>query len=194
MSPSDSRTKLLRFRVLIRISWWPAPPLCTGLQHWAMNLFDSMPTLLPREPVRDTSVVSTRTQRPSPFDHRVGNSNSLTRLLIGSFAFRPAALSFENSRPRVTATPLPRTTKVYGQLLGRDLNPLDSLLLLRTARSPPYKTTGGAAPPTSTTPWAASSTQAAQAMADLRLTRRATSCPSKYLTPKRSFNRRCPKS
>jgi len=28
--------------------------------------------------------------------------------------------------------PLPHTTKVYGQLLGRDFNPLDLLLLLRT--------------------------------------------------------------
>ena len=31
--------------------------------------------------------------------------------------------------------PLPHATKAYGQLLGRDFNPLDTLLLLRTVRS-----------------------------------------------------------
>jgi hypothetical protein len=56
----------------------------------------------------------------------------LTRLLIGSLALRPALLLFGNSRPRVTTTPLPHATEAYGQLLGRDLNPLDLLLLLRT--------------------------------------------------------------
>ena len=39
-----------------------------------------------------------------------------------------------NSRPRVTATPLPHATEAYGQFLGRDFNPLDALLLLRTVR------------------------------------------------------------
>jgi len=32
----------------------------------------------------------------------------------------------------ITQTPLLRTTKAYGQLLGRDFNPLAKLLLLRT--------------------------------------------------------------
>jgi len=41
----------------------------------------------------------------------------------------------ENLRPRVTTTPLPHATKAYGQLLGRDFNPLDLLLLLRTVTS-----------------------------------------------------------
>jgi hypothetical protein len=56
----------------------------------------------------------------------------LTRLLVGSLALRPALLLFENSRPRVATTPLSHATEVYGQLPGRDLNPLDLLLLLRT--------------------------------------------------------------
>ena len=94
-----------------------------------------MPTLLPREMMCATSVVSAPIQRPSPSDHRVGFSNSFTRLRVGSLAFRPALLLFGNSRPRVTTTPLPHTTEVYGQLLGRDFNPLDLLLLLRTVRS-----------------------------------------------------------
>ncbi len=33
---------------------------------------------------------------------------------------------------RVTTTPLPHATEAYGQLFGRDFNPLDLLLLLRT--------------------------------------------------------------
>ena len=53
---------------------------------------------------------------------------------MGSLAFRPAILLFGNSRPRVATTPLPHATEAYGQLLGRDLNPLDLLLLLRTVR------------------------------------------------------------
>ena len=93
-----------------------------------------MPSLLPREPTRATSVISAHVRRPSPFDHRVGFSNSFTRLLIGSLALRPAILLFGNSRPRITPAPLPHATKAYGQLLGRDFNPLDTLLLLRTVK------------------------------------------------------------
>ncbi|MGH8523658.1 MAG: c-type cytochrome biogenesis protein CcmI/CycH [Gammaproteobacteria bacterium] len=81
-----------------------------------------------------TSVIPAPFQRPSPSVHRVGFSTSFTRLLIGSLALRPALLLFGNSRPRVTATPLPHATGAYGQLPGRDFNPLDSLPLLRTAR------------------------------------------------------------
>src|SRR3972149_6655337 len=94
-----------------------------------------MPTLLPRKSMDATSVISASIQRPSPSDHRVGFSNSFTRLRVGSLALRPALLLFGNSRPRVTATPLPHATKAYGQLLGRDFNPLDILLLLRTVKS-----------------------------------------------------------
>src|SRR3989338_6616334 len=93
-----------------------------------------MPTLLPRKKMDATSVIPASIQRPSPSDHRVGSSNSFTRLRVGSLALRPALLLFGNSRPRVTATPLPHATGAHGQLLGRDFNPLDLLLLLRTAR------------------------------------------------------------
>src|SRR6266851_4393246 len=91
-----------------------------------------MPTLLPRESMNATSVISASIQRPSPYPDRVGFSGHLTRLLVGSLALRPAPLLFENSRPRVTTTPLPHATEAHGQLLGRDFNPLDLLLLLRT--------------------------------------------------------------
>ena len=94
-----------------------------------------MPTLLPRKSMGDTSVISPPIQRPSPSDHRVGSSSSFTRLRVGSLALRPALLLCENLRPRVTTTPLPHATEAYGQLPGRDLNPLDLLLLLRTVRS-----------------------------------------------------------
>src|SRR3989338_419130 len=93
-----------------------------------------MPTLLPRKKMDATSVIPASIQRPSPSDHRVGSSNSFTRLRVGSLALRPALLLFGNSRPRVTATPLPHATGAHGQLLGRDFNPLDLLLLLRTVR------------------------------------------------------------
>jgi len=66
-----------------------------------------MPTLLPRESMNANSVI------PAPIQ-------------------RPALLLFENSRPRVTTTPLPHATGAYGQLPGRDFTPLDLLLLLRT--------------------------------------------------------------
>src|SRR4030065_2985475 len=94
-----------------------------------------MPSLLPRESTHATSVIPARIQRPSPSDHRVGVSDSFTRLLMGSLALRPALLLFGNSRPRVTTTPLPHATGAYEQLPGRDLNALDLMMLLRTVRS-----------------------------------------------------------
>ena len=89
------------------------------------SIFKNMPSLLPRELMTVTSVISTTTRRPSPSVHRVGYSNSFTRLHIGSLALRPAFLLEGNSRPCVTTTPLPHATGAYGQLPGRDLNPLD---------------------------------------------------------------------
>ncbi len=93
-----------------------------------------MPTLLPREKTNATSVIQASVQRPSPSDHRVGFSIWLTRLRVGSLALRPAFLLFGNSRQWITPPPLPHATVAYGQLHGRDFNPLDLLLLLRTAR------------------------------------------------------------
>ena len=82
-----------------------------------------------------TSVIPAPIQRPSPSDHRVGFSTWFTRLRLGSLALRPALLLLGNSRPRVTTTPLPHATGAHGQLPGRDFNPLDLLLLLRTVKT-----------------------------------------------------------
>ena len=49
----------------------------------------------------------------------------VTRLLIGSLSLWPAASPTGNLRPLIAQTPLPCATKAYGQLLRRDLNPLD---------------------------------------------------------------------
>ena len=56
----------------------------------------------------------------------------LTRLRTGSLALRPAALPFGNLRPLIAQTPLPCATGMHGQLPGRDFNPIDKQLLLRT--------------------------------------------------------------
>ena len=94
--------------------------------------FQYMPPLLPRRFADVASIARTSAPRPSPFRHEVGNRIKFTRLLLGSLALRPASLSFRNSRPPIARTPLLRTTKAYGQFLGRDFNPLAQLLLLRT--------------------------------------------------------------
>ena len=134
MSPSDSRLGPRRFRRLIRRSRWPPHPR-RRVSSTGQPIFQNMPSLLPRESMGATSVIPAPFHRPSPFDHRVGFSTLFTRLLIGSLALRPALLLCGNSRPRVATTPLPHATKVYGQFLGRDFNPLDILLLLRTGKS-----------------------------------------------------------
>ena len=95
-----------------------------------------MPTLLPRWFTGMASIINIPILRPSLYRHEVGNHIKFTRLHLGSLALRPISLSFRNSRPLITQTPLLRTTKAYGQLLGRDFNPLARLLLLRT--SVPY--------------------------------------------------------
>ena len=68
-------------------------------------------------------VISSHRQRPSPTVQRVGIFTLFTRLPLGSLALRPVVLHPRNSRPPVTRTPLRDTTKVYEQLLWRDLNP-----------------------------------------------------------------------
>ncbi len=91
-----------------------------------------MPTLLPRWFTGMASIINIPILRPSLYGHEVGNHIKFTRLHLGSLALRPISLSFRNSRPLIAQTPLLRTTKAYGQLLGRDFNPLAKLLLLRT--------------------------------------------------------------
>ena len=51
---------------------------------------------------------------------------------MGSLALRPALLLFGNSRPQIAPAPLPRATGAYGQLPGRDFNPLDERSSPRT--------------------------------------------------------------
>jgi len=114
--------------------WSVASPPPKRVSSTGLYVFQNMPSLLPRESRGATSVLPAPCHRPSPSDHRVGVSSSFTRLLLGSLALRPALLLGGNLRPRVTTTPLPHTTKVYGQFLGRDFNPLDIRLLLRTVR------------------------------------------------------------
>jgi len=59
---------------------------------------------------------------------------ALTRLLVGSLALLPALLLFGNSRQWIAPPLLPHATGAYGQLPGRDFNPLDPLLLLNAER------------------------------------------------------------
>lgn len=134
MDPSDFHPGPGCFHFLIQFGWWP-PHLPGWISSTGQQIFKNMPTLLPRESMAATSVVPATIQRPSPSVHRVGFSTSFTRLLMGSLALRPALLLCGNSRPRVAATPFPHATGAYGQLPGRDFNPLDLLLLLRTDAS-----------------------------------------------------------
>ena len=116
------RAEPLSFPYTARLMVSPHPKRVSST---GQSIFKNMPSLLPRELITVTSVISTAIQRPSPSGHRVGYSNWFTRLHIGSLALRPAFLLEGNSRPRVTTTPLPHTTGVYGQFPGRDFNPLD---------------------------------------------------------------------
>ena len=99
-----------------------------------------MPTLLPRWFTGMASIISIPILRPSLYRHEVGNHIKFTRLHTAQPSKRPISSSFRNSRHLIAQTPLLRTTKAYGQFLGRDFNPLAKLLLLRT--SVPYCFTG----------------------------------------------------
>jgi len=141
MNPSDSRHGPSCFRYLIHYGRWPphhhngSPALgnksaktcrpCYPERKW-------MPLPFFKHPASGLPLVSTGSASPNRF----------TRLRIGSLALRPAFLLFGNSRPCVTTTPLPHTTRAYGQLPGRDFNPLDLLLLLRTDTARIFKPVG----------------------------------------------------
>ena len=99
-----------------------------------------MPTLLPRWFTGMASINNIPILRPSLYRHEVGNHIKFTRLHTAQPSKRPISSSFRNSRHLIAQTPLLRTTKAYGQFLGRDFNPLAKLLLLRT--SVPYCFTG----------------------------------------------------
>jgi len=98
----------------------PPPP---RISRTALLVFRYIPPMLPRKIQCNASVVPLHRLRPSPSDHRVGTSNFVTRLPLGSLALRPVALPLGNLQPPITRTLLPGARTVYGQLLSRDLNP-----------------------------------------------------------------------
>ena len=128
---------LKRYYEPLRLPQWPAatsdspytPPLAVLTCHHsgspALGPIDlhHMPPLLPRKTRWNALVIRFHRRRPSPTVHRVGIFDEFTRLRLGSLALRPAVLHHRNLRPPVTRTPLRDATKVYEQLLWRDLNP-----------------------------------------------------------------------
>jgi hypothetical protein len=140
MCPSDFHNGPPRLRYLIRRSRRP-PHHRYGSPALDDFNFRYMPTLLPRRFAGMASIINIPALRPSLYRHEVGNRIKFTRLYLGSLALRPISLSFRNSRPLITQTPLLRTTKAYGQFLERDFNPLAKSLLLRTSdpRSPGFR-------------------------------------------------------
>jgi hypothetical protein len=132
MCPSDFHNGPPRLRYLIRRSRRP-PHHRYGSPALDDFNFRYMPTLLPRRFAGMASIINIPALRPSLYRHEVGNRIKFTRLYLGSLALRPISLSFRNSRPLITQTPLLRTTKAYGQFLERDFNPLAKSLLLRTS-------------------------------------------------------------
>ncbi len=94
-----------------------------------------MPPLPPREKTRTASVILLPTLTGLPLTSRGSASPILSNEAVSRFT-RVAACTFAvgNSRPLIAQTPLPRATEANGQLLGRDFNPLDKRLLLRTGR------------------------------------------------------------
>ena len=74
MNPSDFHPGPDCFRFLIQFGRWP-PLLLGWTSSTGQQIFENMPTLLPRESMGATSVVPASFQRPSPSDHRVGVSD-----------------------------------------------------------------------------------------------------------------------
>jgi hypothetical protein len=132
MDPSDSHHGPPRLRSPLYAAVDAPPASPERVSSTAPFLFHNMPSLLPRKISAAASVLQAAGHWPSPYVHWVGIFDTLTRLRLGSLALRPAALPIGNSRPPVARTPLPWATKAHGQLLGRDFNPQDEQLLLRT--------------------------------------------------------------
>ena len=87
-----------------------------------------------------------RSHPPLPFSQRMSSGlpqltrgsdspTRVTRLPVGSLALRLAPSPCGNLRPLIAQPPISRATQTYAQLLGRDFNPQDKRLLLRTAIS-----------------------------------------------------------
>jgi hypothetical protein len=132
MNPSDSHHSPPRLRSPLYAAVDAPPASPRRVSSTALLIFHSMPSLLPRKISAAASVLQAAGHWPSPYVHWVGISDQLTRLHLGSLALRPAALPAGNLRPLVARTPPPSATKAHGQLLGRDSNPQEEQLLLRT--------------------------------------------------------------
>jgi hypothetical protein len=95
-------------------------------------IFHYMPPLLPRGDFMDVTVTNPIN---SGLPHTSIRSALSTTTFEATYRFTfVAACNFAvgNSRPLITQTPLPRATEMNSQFPGRDLNPLDKQLLLRT--------------------------------------------------------------
>ncbi len=80
---------------LIRPGCWLYLSTAVGLPSCTVSLPPHAIPATPEDPEGGCSFCSLR-QRPSPSDHRVGISNSFTRLRLGSLALRPTALPMGN--------------------------------------------------------------------------------------------------
>ena len=83
---------------LIRLGCGYCARTVVGLPSCTVSLPPHAAPATPEDPEGGCSVESLR-QRPSPSDHRVGISNCVTRLRLGSRARRPVALPMGNFHP-----------------------------------------------------------------------------------------------
>ena len=83
---------------LIRLGCGFCTRTVVGLPSCTVSLPPHAIPATPEDPEGGCSFESLR-QRPSPSDHRVGISNCVTRLRLGSLALRPAALPIGNFNP-----------------------------------------------------------------------------------------------
>jgi len=78
--------------------WFDTRTVCSGLPSGTVSLPPHAIPATPEDPEGGCSFESLR-QRPSPSDHRVGISNYVTGLRLGSRTLRPAALPMGNFHP-----------------------------------------------------------------------------------------------
>jgi hypothetical protein len=108
-----------------------SPPPEMGLQHWATNPREHADPAIPGT-VDATSVIPASIQRPSPSDHRVDVSNFVYNATHGFTCVTACSLAvWKLTTPRYRGA-ASSCYRAYGQLPGRDFNPLDLRLLLRT--------------------------------------------------------------
>ena len=131
MNPSDFHNDPLRFRFLICSSRqsprhrYGSPALGNLTSNTCRPCYpDGSPMWLPLPAHPHDGLPYTDTR--SATAHVYEATSRFTCVTACIFVVR-------NSRPSITRTPLLRATKVYGQFLGRDFNPLAKLLLLRTS-------------------------------------------------------------